>query len=347
MVGGGVVGLATAWRLQSTGLQVTVFDPAVGRGASYAAAGMLAPSAEVVVGEETNYKLQRDSTTRWRALSRELESFGAPAIGVHQVGTLLVGWDASDRRSVAQHATVLRSFGAEYREIQRSELPHFFDGVSDRISQGIFMEDDGWLDPDEALFALRTGLTLRGVEWVASRVETITPVGGHVRLGVGGCKRRFDAVLVATGAESLVEGIESRESVRSVRGSTIRGRGFDRFGLPMLRAFVRGRPFYLVGRREGEVLFGASAEEKDALSVEIGELHRLLRDALDVMPTLETLEWQEIRTGRRPASPSGEPFFDAHPDERWAWMSGHYRHGVTLAPLATEDALAFVQGVLQ
>ena len=71
--------------------------------------------------------------------------------------------------------------------------------------------------------------------------------------------------------------------------------------------------------------------------------HGLLRDALDVVPVLEDAHVIEYRLGLRPTSPDLEPFFETLGASRWAWVSGHYRHGVTLAPLAASEALAFVK----
>ncbi|MEU1720892.1 FAD-dependent oxidoreductase [Nonomuraea sp. NPDC005692] len=72
IVGGGVVGLSIAWRLAREGLPVTVVDPAPGRGASYAAAGMLAPVSEVAYTEEPLLRLGAASLSRWPSFAAEL-----------------------------------------------------------------------------------------------------------------------------------------------------------------------------------------------------------------------------------------------------------------------------------
>ncbi|WP_245956047.1 FAD-dependent oxidoreductase [Nonomuraea fuscirosea] len=72
IVGGGVVGLSVAWRLARAGRQVTVVDPAPGRGASYAAAGMLAPVSEVTYTEAPLLRLGVASLRRWPAFAAEL-----------------------------------------------------------------------------------------------------------------------------------------------------------------------------------------------------------------------------------------------------------------------------------
>ena len=53
VIGGGVCGLGIGWRLAQAGCNVHVFDRGeAGKGASWAAAGMLAARAEAEPGEE-------------------------------------------------------------------------------------------------------------------------------------------------------------------------------------------------------------------------------------------------------------------------------------------------------
>lgn len=72
VVGGGVVGLSIAWRLARRGRQVVVVDPSPAHGASYAAAGMLAPISEVVYTEEPLLRLGVASLRRWPAFAAAL-----------------------------------------------------------------------------------------------------------------------------------------------------------------------------------------------------------------------------------------------------------------------------------
>jgi glycine oxidase len=167
--------------------------------------------------------------------------------------------------------------------------------------------------------------------------------GNQVSVTTAEGEFRGDAGVLATGAHPLPFGVAGKVAnvVRPVRGMTVRVQGLDRSSQPMVRAYVRGRSFYMVSRPGGYCVLGASSDEKQELLVEVGELQRLLRDALDIVPSLETASIVETRQGLRPASKDLVPFFEVV-DERWAWSSGHYRHGVTLAPLAANQALNFV-----
>lgn len=61
IAGAGIIGLATAWRLLRQGFDVTVLDAEPVSGATFAAAGMLAPVAEVVWDQPTLYPLMVES----------------------------------------------------------------------------------------------------------------------------------------------------------------------------------------------------------------------------------------------------------------------------------------------
>jgi glycine oxidase len=111
----------------------------------------------------------------------------------------------------------------------------------------------------------------------------------------------------------------------------------------MIRSFVRGNSFYMVSRPGGYDVLGASSEERQEPGAQVGEVQRLLRDALDVVPALETAVVLETREGNRPASDDLRPFFEVLVDGRWAWSSGHFRHGVTLAPIAAREAVRFAE----
>jgi glycine oxidase len=111
----------------------------------------------------------------------------------------------------------------------------------------------------------------------------------------------------------------------------------------MIRSFVRGNTFYMVSRPGGYSVLGATSEERLESGAQVGEVQRLLRDALDVVPALEAAVVLETREGNRPASDNLRPFFEVLADGRWAWSSGHFRHGVTLAPIAAGEALRFAE----
>jgi glycine oxidase len=335
VVGAGVIGQVSAFALARVGWRVTLVDPAPGRGATFAAAGMLAPGGEVAPGEEENHRLHRTATDAWRDLVRELGEVAGRTIGLHAVGTLIVGVDAGDRRLVDQHVALAASYGVATRITARSDEPALFEGLAAKVVQGVVVEGDAWVDPDEALDVVRQANEALGVRYLTDTVRTAAGGADGVVARTDDNELRARIGLVATGSGGLPIGLHgpAGASVRPVRGMTVRLRGPDRSHLPMVRAHVHGRPTYYVGRAGGYGVLGASSEESSEPVVELGEFQRLLRDGLELLPALEAATLVETRVGLRPASADLRPFL-CDLGGGWLWSSGHYRHGVTLAPLA-------------
>ena len=347
VVGGGVIGLTSAFFLASEGWHVTIFDPSPGSGATWAAAGMIAPLAEVAPGEEDNLRRQLGSLSAWRDVATKIAELTGDVLTLMETGTLIVGYDASDRRLVDQFAFVAEKYGVSAQQVTRESFGLFFDGVTPRIRDGLFLEGDAWLDPDQVVAFLTKANESLGVTMVREQVLGAVTKGEGVEVTTDSGSYKGDVGILATGAKSLPQGVAQLavNAVRPVHGMTVRVLGVDRSSLPTVRAYIRGRSFYMVSRPGGYCVLGASSEERAELIVEVGELQRLLRDALEVIPSLEVATFVETRQGLRPASKDLVPFFEVV-GNRWAWSSGHYRHGVTLAPLAAGEALAFAKAFL-
>ncbi len=96
IIGGGVIGLAIAWRAAQRGLRVTVADPEPGRGASHAAAGMLTPVSEAAYAERALFTLGQQSLQRYPAFVAELTAATGEPTGFRDDGTLQVAYDHDD-----------------------------------------------------------------------------------------------------------------------------------------------------------------------------------------------------------------------------------------------------------
>jgi glycine oxidase len=337
--------MSSAFRLARDGWRVSLFDPTPGAGATWAAAGMIAPSGEISPGERENYLRQRDALEAWRRLAAELFEVTGEMLAIVQTGTLLVGFDASDRRQIEQFDLVADEFGVTGERVSRGTNESYFHGVTARVNEGMYFADDAWVDPDQAMNLLTRANERIGVNFVRENVISASASDGRVEVVTSMDVHTGDVGILATGSRPLPEGVAQRvaNAVRPVRGMTLRVQGIDRSSQPVLRAYVRGRSLYLVSRPGGYCVVGASSDEQGELGVEIGELQRLLRDALDIVPALETATIVETRQGLRPASKDLAPFLEVVED-RWAWLSGHYRHGVTLAPLSSLEARDFARG---
>src|SRR5205085_6811952 len=112
VIGGGLIGLASAWQAAKRGLTVTVCDPAPGAAASFAAAGMLTPVTELHYGEEVLLGLNLASARRYPSFVAELaEASGGLDPGYRECGTLAVAFDTDDRAVLADLNAFQQSLG--------------------------------------------------------------------------------------------------------------------------------------------------------------------------------------------------------------------------------------------
>src|ERR1700728_2402819 len=122
VVGGGVIGLACAWELSRNGHEVTVVAPAPGRdGASWVAAGMLAPVTEVQFGEASLTELLLEGAARWKELATSLEQASGHDIGYDQSGTLTVALNSSDRAALHELLAYQHTLGCTAQRRTASE----------------------------------------------------------------------------------------------------------------------------------------------------------------------------------------------------------------------------------
>ena len=346
VVGGGVIGLAVAWRAARSGRRVTVVDPAAGEAASSVAAGMLAPVAESSFGEEPLLRLNLLAAARFPAFAAELEAAAGAGVGVRREGTLSVAHDVGDRAVLARMAGLRRSYGLVADELDAAACRRLEPFLSADVQGGVLSVGDWSVDNRRYLAALRTAATGAGVAVVTGRAARIDVARGHVG-GVtlaDGAVLRAPAVVIAAGAwSSTIEGVPPGLRVRPVKGQLLRLR------LPAdlppvlertVRGTVRGGDVYLVPRADGEVVVGATSEERGFdRTVTAGAVHDLLRDATALVPVLGELRLAETCAGLRPGTADNGPVVGGTDVDGLVVATGHYRNGVLLSA-ATADAVA-------
>jgi len=160
----------------------------------------------------------------------------------------------------------------------------------------------------------------------------------------GGEPLATDQVLVAAGAWSTALGVAEAPAVRPVKGQLLELR--VRHGAPPPAArLIRTPRCYVVSRRDGRVVIGATMEEQGFdTAVTAGAVHRLLEAAYEVLPDVAELELVRARAGLRPFTAAGRPVISAGAVEGLTWATGHGRNGVLLAPVTARRVVELVRG---
>jgi glycine oxidase len=344
VIGAGVIGLGIAWRLAQRGSAVTVFDQgAAGAGASHAAAGMLAACAEAEPGEEALTALGRQSQSVWPAFAAELERASGLTVDLRTEGTLVVAPTADDQARLRHQLQFHQSLGLPLEMISAAEArrrePHLAG-----LAGAVFSPQDHQVDNRKLTAALRIGAQGAGaVIRQHEGVESVLVVRGRaagVRLR-NGTEWPADAVVLAAGAWSRsILGIPApvRPPVRPVKGQMLALR-MDA-AAPLINHVVWAPNVYLVPRRDGRLIVGATVEEKGFdQSLTAGGILALLEAAWRVVPAIEDLPIDEMWVGHRPGSRDDAPILGPGPLDGLVYATGHHRNGILLAPV-TADAIA-------
>ncbi|MFG1623142.1 glycine oxidase ThiO [Kribbella sp. NPDC049227] len=345
VVGAGLIGLATAWRLAADGIQVTVCDPTPGTQTSAVAAGMLAPVTEVEYGEDDLLALNLASVAAWPAFAAELEELTGLPAGLHQTGTLSVAYDVDDAAALRRLADYQRRLGLVVEELSGRDARKREPLLAAGVSGGVWVPGDHSVDNRQAVAALLRAVELSGVTLIRQRVSHII-TAGTTAVGVqldNGDTVRAAHVIAATGPwSSQLEGVpdELRPPVRPVKGEVLRLRVPEAYRPALkhtVRATARGFSVYLVPRPNGELVVGATTSELGYdTRVLAGGVFTLLRDARTVLPITDELELVESIAGLRPATPDNAPILGPSGLDGLLWATGHYRNGVLLTPITAQ-----------
>jgi glycine oxidase len=334
IIGAGVAGLGIGWRLLQQGAAVTIlerFQP--GTGASWAAAGMLAVTAELEDAAEPERALALRASALWPGFAAELEEVSGLAVFLASDGALLLAADAAGLEAMAGRATGdLKLVGAEEA---RALVPLLGSAVGGLWSPREAHVDNRALSEALAIAVLKAGGTILPnepgvrIEWQGERaVAVLSPY------------RRYeaDAILVAAGAWSgLLEDIP----IAPVKGEMIALQ--PPTGVELPGPVVWGEGVYCVPRH-GRLLVGATVEEAgfDTSLTALGR-DKLRGAAEALMPGLKDWDLTDHWAGLRPKSPDGLPLLGPFAPGLFV-ASGQYRNGILFTPAIAAEMADLILG---
>ena len=314
VVGAGVVGLTTALTLVERGAEVVLVErsKALGDNASWLAGGMLAPFCE---GESAPLQV----VALWRQGDRLV---GGAAPGVVRAGTLVLA-PPRDMNEIDRFAA--RTSG--HTRVDEAQIAALEPDLAGQFRKGLFFAAEGHVDPRAAMRALAESLRDAGVE---------------MRFGADGAALGPEAGVVVD-----CRGFAARPDLpelRGVRGEMIRVRTSEVRLTRSVRLLHPRIPLYVVPRRDGEHMIGATMiESADRGAVTVRSALEMLGAAYALHPAFGEAEILEMSADVRSAYPDNEPRI-VERDGR-IFVNGFYRHGFLLAPAFAERAatLAFAR----
>lgn len=346
VVGAGLIGLGVAWRLAQRGHRVVVFErDEAGRGASWAAAGMLAPAAEIGFEEADLYRLMQESRRRWPLFAAELERASGQAVGYDSAGTLVVAPDRDAVEALRRLFRFQQAQGVPVEWLTGSEAAEREPLLSPRLPAAVWAPEDHQVDNRAVVDALAAVVRATATLRTHTPVQAVVPHAEAPSVLLdGGVRVTARAVVLAAGAwVREVEGLAPRPAVRPVKGQALSLRMVPPL---VLRHVVRGPRAYLVPKPDGRLVVGGTVEEQglDA-RVTAGGVYRLLEGAVELVPAVEELAFEAAWAGFRPAARDGAPLLGRVAPGVFL-AAGHYRHGVLLTPLTADEVAREVEAAL-
>ena len=343
VVGGGVMGCATALELANRGVRdIIVLERAVpGAEASSAAAGMLAAQIESRDEEElVKFVRAREGYANW---ALELRKLTGVDIAHRRSGVLAVARTAADFERAGRDVEAQRAWGLRAELVDGAGARKIEPEVCDGIAGAAYYPDEAQVDPPQLLRALvaaiaRAGVVIRS----GTTVGTLVTEGGRCT-GVSLTRREIipaDAVVLAAGSwSSLVPGVpDDVPRVRPVRGQLV----LLEERPPRANTILFEGHSYVVPRGDGRVICGSTMEDVGhRREVTAAGVNGILTAAIALVPRLGEAEMVRSWCNFRPSvvSSSGAPLVGESPLPGLFLATGHHRNGILLAK-TTADAVA-------
>jgi glycine oxidase len=340
IVGGGVMGCATALVLASRGVDVVVLERAVpGAEASSAAAGILGAQVELHGRGEDAATFLR-ARAAWPGWADALREASGIDVGWRASGVLRTATTADERDELAREVAWQQGQGLRAELLDGAAARRVEPELAASVMAAAHFPDDAQVDPPVLLRALMAALARDPRVAVRSgvTVERLLVERDHcvgVKLDAG--ELRADATVLAAGSwSSLVPGVPAAvPAVRPVRGQIVL---LDERP-PRVRSIVFGAGGYLVPRGDGRVLCGSTMEHVGfRKEVTAGGVHAILTSALACVPSLRDAQLAGTWSNFRPHAEGGA-LVGASPLPGLFLATGHHRNGILLAKI-TADAAA-------
>ncbi|MDX2256789.1 MAG: glycine oxidase ThiO [Pseudanabaenaceae cyanobacterium bins.39] len=321
VIGGGVIGLASAIALAQKGAEVTLVErDRCGRGATWAAAGMLAPEAEGLEGELLDFGLRsRSLYPQWIASLMRLSGLDCGYWCCGIVAPII----ADDQLSkFANHSKYINAQESHRRQV----------GLGEHILGSLWLPEDGQVNNRKLTQALIASAHILGIKvlegTVVYQIERSQGQVTHLETSAG--KLQAESYVLATGAwtTSLMP-----LPVKPIKGQMLSVSDRDR----RLQRVIYAPNSYIVPRQDGQIVIGATVEDCGFnQGNSAAGIAQLLNNAIAIYSAIADMPITETWWGFRPYAPQEIPFIGKSDYENLILATGHYRNGILFAPLTAQ-----------
>jgi glycine oxidase len=332
IIGGGIIGLSIGWQLARRRKHVEIFEKAlVGKEASWAAAGMLAPYSEISNEDDSHLQLGHVSLSLYSQFLKELHEDTEIDLSLEKAGTLYVGIDCDDRAFLKRLFNDLKRKNLQVEWLSGVEAREREPLLSPRVCSAIWIPSETHIQNRKLLELLKNAFQNQG-----GILHEHCPVQ---RLWINdGCLKGLwttkpivgEFVVNAAGAWTDLIYMGRSHPIYPNKGQILT------LSMPekmTLNCMIRTPRIYLVPKSDGSLRVGATSEEVGFdQTVTAGAVLELLQAAFEVIPGIASMQLQEITAKLRPASFDRLPCIEETELEGYFRAAGHGRSGILLAP---------------
>lgn len=342
VIGAGIIGLACALELADRGLKVSLYDPNwPPRGASWAAAGMLAPAFEAAGAPDTHpdlFALCLTSARLWPAWAEALETRSGMPSGFVPGPSLAVARDVAQAEHLESIANQLHGPDAP-QAIRPDQLALFEPAIQAELIAALLLPSDGQVDNRLTMAALIACIHAHPRIEVIEAAAPLTRRSGRsidagqcATLITAGWQSAQVAVTTAGAQKRLVDLVPVLDRIRAFGGQMLSLSPVENSPTRPIRC----GDLYIVPKQD-RIIIGATTEPGRVLSeAEPEMIAHLHARAAEICPALKAAVILDQWAGVRPGTSDHAPILGQIGTETLYIAAGHYRNGILLAPVTAQ-----------
>ena len=341
IVGGGVIGLSIARALALRGVRnlIVIERAMLGREATTAAAGILAPQAEADAADDF-FSLACRSRDMYPDFVDKLREETGIDVELDRTGTIYIALSQADDNELERRYKWQTRAGLEVQKLSGEETHLFEPCISEAATLALRFPEDIQIENRRLLAALIESNRRLGVGlWIGTNVNQITTDGDKIS-GLQTSRGPISTPLVVLAAGAWTSSIPiagralPKVGVVPVRGQMI----CLRTSSPITRHVIYSSRGYIVPRLDGRLLAGSTSEPVGFdKRVTASGIQRILKNALEIAPRVADLQVTDSWAGLRPKAADGLPVLGPCAEiDGLFYATGHYRNGILLAPITGE-----------
>ena len=336
VLGGGIIGCALAEELGRRGQRVMVVERGtIGGESSSAAAGIL--SAQMDLPEPGPlFEFCQEARRMYPRWVTHLEQRSSLSVGYHVDGILYLAMTGREEQAMERRARWQRKLGLLVERWSRKDVQRHEPSIDGSVKRGFHFPTEAQVDNVVLMQALAAACRNAGVELHEHTTVRRLIVRSQTVQGIETQEGSFDAPVVVNclGSWGELSGqFPVPVPVEPARGQMLAFDGPKR----LFRHAVMGERAYVVQRRDGRLLVGSTIERagfEKALTAE--GMHNILCGMRHMSSAINQCTFREAWSGLRPSTQDTLPIIGSTQIEGLYVATGHFRHGILLAPITAK-----------